>query len=58
MLYRGVEYVVAPTLDPERWHIEIRFEGGVVQKGNTTTRLELMAERRAKLMIDRMLDRT
>ena len=54
MVYKGVEYTVMPTAEPDIW--EWRFQiGDMVKTGKTQTRLALLAVRRVKSKIDAAL---
>ena len=51
MIYKGVEYTVVPTAEPDIW--EWRFEvGDKVRTGRTQTRLVALAARRVQSKID------
>ncbi len=54
MIYKGVEYVVVATSEPDIW--EWRFQiGDTVKIGRTQTRLSALAERRVQSKIDAAL---
>ena len=54
MIYKGVEYTVMPTSEPDIW--EWRFQiGETVKTGKTQTRLSALAVRRVKSKIDAAL---
>lgn len=51
MIYKGVEYIVVATAEPDIW--EWRFElGNKVRTGRTQTRLAALAARRVQSKID------
>lgn len=51
MIYKGVEYTVVATAEPDIW--EWRFElGDKVRTGRTQTRLAALAARRVQSKID------
>ena len=51
MIYKGVEYTVVATAEPDIW--EWRFElGDKVRTGRTETRLAALAARRVQSKID------
>jgi hypothetical protein len=51
VIYKGVEYTVVPTAEPDIW--EWRFElGDKVRTGRTQTRLAALAARRVQSKID------
>ena len=54
MIYKGVEYTVVATAEPDIW--EWRFElGDKVKTGRTQTRLAALAARRVQSKIDAAL---
>ena len=54
MIYKGVEYTVVATAEPDVW--EWRFQiGGKVKSGRTQTRLAALAARRVQSKIDAAL---
>ena len=54
MIYKGVEYTIMPTAEPDIW--EWRFQiGDKVKTGKTQTRLAALAARRVKSKIDAAL---
>lgn len=54
MIYRGVEYTVVATAEPDIW--EWRFQiGEQVKTGRTQTRLAALAARRVQSKIDATL---
>jgi hypothetical protein len=53
MLYRGVEYEIKP-IEPGAWKWQCRI-GAVIRTGKTKCNLELLADRRVRTMIDRLL---
>ena len=54
MIYKGVEYTVMATAEPDIW--EWRFElGDKVKTGRTQTRLAALAARRVQSKIDAAL---
>jgi hypothetical protein len=54
MLHKGIEYTVKPAATPGYWQWKFRI-GDMVKVGETETRLELIARRRAQLRIDEEL---
>jgi hypothetical protein len=54
VIYKGIEYTVASTAEPDvwRWHFQI---GDKVITGKTQTRLAALAARRVQLKIDAAL---
>jgi hypothetical protein len=53
MVYRGVEYEISPTTPGVwEWHFQI---GDRIKAGKTKSNLELLANRRVQLVIDREL---
>ncbi|MDB5584793.1 MAG: hypothetical protein JWR80_9969 [Bradyrhizobium sp.] len=54
MIYRGVQYSVAPTVEPEIWQWQFQI-GDNVKTGKTKTRLAAMAARRVQSKIDAAL---
>jgi hypothetical protein len=54
MIYKGVDYTVAPTATPWAWKWQFRI-GDPVKTGKTQTKIERLAMRRAELHIDREL---
>ena len=54
MIYKGVEYIVVATAEPDIW--EWRFQiGEKVKTGKTQTRLAALAARRVQSKIDAAL---
>lgn len=54
MIYKGVEYTVVATAEPDIW--EWRFQiGDIVKTGRTQTRLVALATRRVQSKIDSAL---
>jgi hypothetical protein len=54
VIYKGVEYTVLPTAEPDIW--EWRFQiGDQIKAGKTRTRLQALAKRRVQLKIDAAL---
>jgi hypothetical protein len=54
VIYKGVEYTVMPTAEPDIW--EWRFQiGDKMKTGKTQTRLPALAVRRVKSKIDAAL---
>ena len=54
MIYKGVEYTVVATAEPDIW--EWRFQiGDIVKTGRTQTRLAALAARRVQSKIDAAL---
>ena len=53
MVHKGVEYQIA-MIEPGLWHYEFRI-GAVIRTGKTKCSLELLAERRVRTTIDRLL---
>jgi hypothetical protein len=54
VIYKGVEYTVMPTAEPDIW--EWRFQiGDKVKTGRTQTRLAALAARRVQSKIDAVL---
>jgi hypothetical protein len=54
VIYKGVEYSVVATAEPDVW--EWRFQiGNVVKTGRTQTRLAALAARRVQSKIDAAL---
>ncbi len=54
MIYKGVEYTVVATAEPDIW--EWRFQiGDKVKTGRTQTRLAALAARRVQSKIDAVL---
>lgn len=54
MIYKGVEYTVVATAEPDIW--EWRFQiGDKVKTGRTQTRLSALAARRVQSKIDAAL---
>jgi hypothetical protein len=57
VIYKGVEYTVMPTAEPDIW--EWRFQiGDAVRTGKTQTRLAPLAVRRVQSKIDAALRAT
>ena len=53
MVYKGVEYEFA-LIEPGIWKWQLRI-GGQIKAGKTKTNLEPLADRRARMVIDREL---
>ena len=54
MIYKGVEYSIVPTAEPDLW--EWRFQiGDRIRTGKTQTRLQALAARRVQSKIDAAL---
>jgi len=53
MLYRGVEYEIEPV-EPGVWKWQCRI-GDEIKNGKTKCRLGLLADRRVRMTIDRLL---
>ena len=54
MTYKGIEYSVAATVEPDVW--QWRFQiGESVKTGKTKTRLGALAARRVQMKIDAVL---
>jgi hypothetical protein len=54
VIYKGVEYTIMPTAEPDIW--EWRFQiGDKVKTGRTQTRLTALAARRVQTKIDAAL---
>jgi hypothetical protein len=54
VIYKGLEYTVVPTAEPDIW--EWRFQlGDKVKTGRTQTRLAALAARRVQAKIDAAL---
>lgn len=54
VIYRGVEYSVAATSEPDIWQWQFQI-GGMTTTGRTRTKLVHMAERRVHMRIDAAL---
>jgi hypothetical protein len=54
VIYKGVEYAVVATAEPDIWEWRYRL-GDKVKTGKTHTRLEALAARRVKSKIDAAL---
>lgn len=54
MVHRGVEYTVKRAANAGYWQWKFRI-GDTVKVGETETKLELLAQRRAQMHIDREL---
>jgi hypothetical protein len=54
VIYKGIQYSVAPTSEPDVWRWQFQI-GKIVRTGKTQTRLEAMAARRAQAKIDAAL---
>jgi hypothetical protein len=54
VIYKGVEYAVVATSEPDVWEWRYRI-GDKVKTGKTHTRLEALAARRVKSKIDAAL---
>ena len=54
MIYKGVEYAVVATAEPDIWEWRYRIDDSV-KTGKTHTRLEALAARRVKSKIDAAL---
>jgi len=57
VIYRGVPYSVAPTVEPDVWQWQFQI-GDDVKTGKTRTRLGAMAARRVQSKIDAALKLT
>jgi len=53
MDYRGVQYEIT-KIEPGLWKYQFRI-GAVIRTGKTKSSLELLADRRVRLTIDRLL---
>jgi hypothetical protein len=53
-MYKGVEYTIVATAEPDVWEWRYRI-GDKVKTGKTHTRLEALAARRVKSKIDAVL---
>ena len=53
MMHKGVEYEIA-MIEPGVWRYQFRI-GAVIRTGKTKSSLELLAERRVRQKIDRLL---
>jgi len=53
LVHKGVEYEIGPV-EPDLWTWQF-WIGGRIKTGKTKTRLELLAIRRVRLMIDQAL---
>jgi len=53
MVYKDIEYEIA-LIEPGIWKWQLRI-GGQLKAGKTKTNLELLADRRARMVIDREL---
>jgi hypothetical protein len=53
-MYKGVEYTIVATAEPDVWEWRYRI-GDKVKTGKTQTRLEALAARRVKSKIDAAL---
>jgi len=53
MIYRGIEYEIEP-IKPGLWKYQFCI-GAVIRTGKTKSSLELLAERRVPMTIDRLL---
>ena len=56
MTYRGVDYTVVATATPGIWKWQFRI-GNEVKTGKTETKMELLAMRRAQMLINRELNK-
>ena len=54
MIYRGIPFSVAPTVEPDVWQWQFQI-GENVKAGKTRTRLGAMAARRVQSKIDAAL---
>ena len=54
MIYKGIQYSVAATVEPDLWQWQFQI-GENVKTGKTKTRLAALAARRVKLKIDAAL---
>ena len=54
MIYKGVEYTVVATAEPDIWEWRFQF-GDSVKSGRTQTRLAALAARRVQSKIDAVL---
>ena len=52
--YKGIQYTIAPTAEPDIWRWQFQI-GERVKTGRTETRINLLAMRRVQLRIDREL---
>jgi hypothetical protein len=57
MLHGGIEYTVKRAAMPDFWQWEFRI-AYEVRTGETKTRIELLAQRRAQMRIDQELRKT
>jgi len=54
VIYKGVEYTIMPTAEPDIWEWRFRI-GDKVKTGRTQTRLAALAARRVQTKIDAAL---
>jgi hypothetical protein len=54
LIYRGIEYTVGVTAEPDVWRWRFQI-GGKVMTGKTQTRLAALAARRVRSKIDAAL---
>ena len=54
MIYKGVSYSFAPSVDPDVWQWQFQI-GDEIKTGKTRTRLAAMAARRVQSKIDAAL---
>jgi hypothetical protein len=54
VIYKGVEYSIIPTAEPDIWEWRFQF-GDKLRTGRTQTRLAAMAARRVQSKIDAAL---
>jgi hypothetical protein len=57
VIHKGIQYNIAPTVDPDVWHWQFQIDG-TLRTGKTKTRLAAMASRRVQLRIDAALKRS
>lgn len=57
MIHKGIQYSIAPSVDPDVWHWQFQIDGSL-RTGKTKTRLAAMANRRVRLRIDAALKRS
>lgn len=53
MVHKGIEYEIA-MIEPGLWKYQFRI-GAVIRTGKTKCSLELLADRRVRMTIDRLL---
>jgi hypothetical protein len=54
VIHKGVQYSVAPTVEPDIWQWQFQI-GESVKTGKTRTKLAALAARRVQLKIDAAL---